>query len=71
LLAPLQLVGGQGGERLSQRAVLRPHLSARRAHLIEGLVERVVTEERFQLDWVACGHRLCKLSWQQIQNVGN
>ena len=57
LLAAAQLVGGQGGKGFGERAVLRPHLSAGRAHLIVGLVERVVSEERFQLDWVACGHR--------------
>jgi hypothetical protein len=77
LLAAPQLVGGQGSERLSQRTVLRAHFSAGLAHLIEGLVERVVTEERLQLDWMACGHRLRvlgvsgKLSWRRIWDVGS
>ena len=44
LLAPLQLVGGQAGQRLGKRAIRRPHLAAGLAHLVEGLVERIVSE---------------------------
>ena len=44
LLSAAQLVGGQGCQGFGQRAILRTHLSAGRAHLVEGLVERIVSE---------------------------
>ncbi len=56
LLAAAQLVSRQGGERLSQRAVLRAQFAVGRAHFVKGMVERVVPEERLQLDLMAGGH---------------
>ena len=56
LLAALQLIGGQAGQGFGKGAVVRAHFAAGLAHLVEGLVERVVSEKRFQLHWMACAH---------------
>ena len=48
LLAALQFVRRQAGQGFGQGAVVRAQLAAGLAHLVEGLVERIVSEERFQ-----------------------
>ena len=56
LLAPLQLIGGKGSQGFGKGAIWRPHLAAGLAHFVEGLVERVITVQRFEFHWMACVH---------------
>ena len=48
LLAALKLFGGQAGQGLGQGAIVGAHFAAGFAHLVEGAVERIVSEEGFQ-----------------------
>jgi hypothetical protein len=63
LLAALQFLGGQAGQGFGQRAVVRAHLAVGLAHLVEGLVERVVSEKRVQFHWVAGAHEIAARMW--------
>ena len=56
LLAPLQLLLGQPRQGLGQRPVLRAHLPVPLAHLVECLVERIVSEERPQFHCRSSAH---------------
>ncbi len=60
LLAALQFLGRQVGQGFSQGAVLGPQFALRLAHLIEGLVERVVAEQRVQFRRITGAHVLRK-----------
>ena len=46
VLAPLQLVGGQGREALKQRLVVRMQLIRPGEHLVVGMVQQVVLQYR-------------------------
>src|SRR5581483_9743456 len=56
LLAPLQLVRRQGGQRLGQCAVVLAHVAVRCAHLVEGLIERIVAEQSIECEGMADAH---------------
>ena len=56
LLAALELVGGKAGESFGKGAVVGAQFAVAFAHLVEGVVERVVSEEGFQFHWMAGAH---------------
>ncbi len=58
LLAALQFIGRKTGQEFSERAIVRAQVSVRLAHFIEGLVERIVSEEAFEFHLGTCAHAL-------------
>jgi len=56
LLAALDFLIGQAGQGFGKGAVVRPHVAIGLPHLVEGLIERVVSEKRVHLDWESGAH---------------
>ena len=56
LLAALKLVLGEAGQRLGQHPVVWAQIAVGLAHLVEGAVEWIVSEEGIQFGWETGAH---------------
>ena len=66
LLAALQFVIGQAGERFSQCLILGAQFTVGLAHLVECPIERIISEQRIRLKGLTGAHgleaSLCSIS---------
>ena len=69
LLTSLQFIRRQAGQCLRQRLIVGAHIAIALPHFVEGAIQRVVSEKRFDSRWMAGAHRDNGLSFAANSEV--